>query len=72
MLKRLGAELFGALPGGAVGIEANVGIEVVEERGIVLLLQVDDSEETVDDRLLRGNRARLLRGSESGLEMAAG
>src|SRR5215472_8904149 len=64
MLKRLGAELFGALPGGAVGIEANVGIEVVEERGVVFLLQVDD-------RLLRGCRARLFRGRESGFEMPA-
>ena len=71
MLKRLGAELFGALPGGAVGIEANVGIEVVEERGVVFLLQVDDRQQTVDHRLLRGRRARLFRGRESGFEMPA-
>ena len=71
MLKRLGAELIGALPGGAVGIEANVGFEVVEERGVVFLLQVDDRQQTVDHRLLRGCRARLFRGRESGFEMPA-
>src|SRR6516165_1248669 len=64
MLKRLGAELIGALPGGAVGIEANVGFEVVEERGVVFLLQVDDRQQTVDHRLLRGCRALLFRGRE--------
>ena len=71
MLKRVGAQLFGALPGGAVGIEANVGIEVVEQRGVVFLLQMDDRQQTVDHRLLRGSRARLFRGRESGFEMPA-
>ena len=60
MLKRVGAELFGALARGAVGIETDVGIEIVEERGVVLLLKVDNSEQAVDDRLLRGDGARLF------------
>ena len=71
MLKGLGAELFGAQASGTVGIEMDVSIEVVEERGVVLLLQMDHSEQTINDRLLRSLRARLFRGDEGGLKMAA-
>ena len=71
MAKRFGAELFGALARRAVGIEADVGIEIVEKRGVVFLLKVDHSEQAVDDRLLRGDGASLFGGGQSGFEMAA-
>jgi len=71
MLKGIGAELFGALARRAVGIEADVGIEIVEERRVVLLPKVDNSEQAVDDRLLWGDRASLFSGGESGLQVAA-
>ena len=71
MLKRIGAELFGALARRAIGIEADVGIEIVEERRVVLLPKVDNSEQAVDDRLLRGEGASLFRGGQGGFEMAA-
>ena len=71
MLKRIGAELFGALARRAVGIEADVGIEIVEKRGVVFSLKVDHSEQAVDDRLLRGEGASLFRGGQGGFEMAA-
>jgi hypothetical protein len=32
---------------------------------------MDHSEQTIDDRLLRSRGARLFRGDESGLKMAA-
>lgn len=41
MLKRRAAELFGALPGGAVGIEANVGIQVLERSLINFSAKMD-------------------------------
>ena len=71
MLKRVGAELFGALARRALGIEADVGVEIVEKRGVVFLLKVDNCEQAVDDRLLRGEGASLFSGGQSGFEMAA-
>ena len=71
MLQSIDAELFGALPGRAVGIETNVGLETVEERGIIFLLKMDDGEQTVDGGLLRGSGASLFGDLESELQTAA-
>jgi len=49
VLLYLVTDLFGANAGGAVGIETDVGIEIFEERGIVLLEQMDIGEKAVND-----------------------
>ena len=58
------AELFGAEAGGARGIEGEIGIQVGEKRGIVLLLQMDVREQAIDDRRTGGQSAGLFGGGQ--------
>jgi hypothetical protein len=60
----LGAELFGALAGGAVWVEGDVRVEVGEEGGVVFLGEVDVGEKAVDDGDTGSEKAGLFGGVE--------
>lgn len=58
------AKLFGALASWARRIKREVGVEVCEERGIVLLFEVNVREQTIDDGNVWSELAGLLGGGQ--------
>jgi len=56
------AELFGAKAGGTVGIKGKIGVEILEEGGIIFLEEMNVGKQAVDDGNVRGQDTGLLGG----------
>jgi hypothetical protein len=57
-------KFFGATSVAAVRIEAYVGIEILQESGVIALEKMDAGQQTVDGSHLRGQFAGFFRGRE--------
>lgn len=67
----VGADLFCGAALGAVGIEANVRVEIGEGGLIIFLAEMDQREQPVDFGLLRREGFRRFRRVQRGFEMHA-
>ena len=65
----VGADLFCGFALGAIGIEADVGVEIHEGGLIIFLTEMDQREQPVDFGLLRRERFRRFRRVQRGFEM---
>ena len=65
----VGADFFCGLAFWAVGVEANVGVEIGNGGLIIILAEMDQGEQPVDFRLLWSEGLRCFRRVQRGLEM---